>query len=144
MAGEVGPMGRDEHAHAVVFVCDIGMANNPDRQYAGEFRAHGPAVIHGLMCGRGSVEGRFDRQLDGYFDFGVTHRFSCLDDVSGLDVTLRVKMYESMHTYFEWEVANGFGHHAGLGGSGSGVGTESRMGRHVVRDHLFGHLKPPG
>ena len=133
---------HDDHANAVVLGCDVGMANNPERQYAGEFRAHGPAVINGLMCDHGRLLGQFGEQLDGYFDFTVMHRFTCPEDDSGFLVTLKVKMYQPMHTYFEWEISEGFGHHAGLTGTGSGVGTESRLGRDVIRDHLFGHLVP--
>lgn len=142
MSGDVTIEGRDEHANTVVFVCDVGMASNPERQYGGEFRAHGPAVVNGLMCEHGQLQGTFGEKLDGYFDFTVSHRLTCPDGASGVVVTLKVKMYQPKHTYFEWEITEGLGHHGGLGGSGMGVGTESRLGRDAIRDHLFGHLEP--
>lgn len=135
---------RDDHVNAVVLVCDVGMASNPERQYSGEFRAHGPAVVNGLMCEHGLLVGEFGQQLDGYFDFTVVHTMTCADDDGGFVVTMSVKMYQPMHTYFEWAISNGFGHHTGLTGHGSGVGTESRLGRDVIRDHLFGRLEQAG
>ncbi len=133
---------QDQRANAVVLVCDVGMASNPERQYAGEFTAYGPAVAEGRMCDHGELTGQFGDNLDGYFDFTVHHTLTCPDGDNGFSVTLRVKMYEPTHTYFEWEVSDGFGHHQGLSGHGTGVGTASRMGRDVIRDHLFGYLVP--
>lgn len=133
---------NDAHTNTVVFVCDVGMANNPERQYGGEFQSHGPAVVTGLMCESGDLLGSFGENLEGYFDFSVVHRMLCADGHGGFTITLSVKMYQSMHTYFEWELGNGTGHHEGLTGRGSGVGTASRFGRDVIRDHLFGHLDP--
>lgn len=132
----------DHHANTIVFVCDVGMANNPDRQYSGDFQAHGPAVVTGQMCASGTLTGEFHGTLEKPFDFSVVHHMTCADGTGGFAVTLRVKMYEPMHTYFEWELGAGFGHHASLGGRGSGVGTASRLGRDVIRDHLFGQLEP--
>ena len=134
----------DQHANAIVFVCDVGMAINPERQYAGEFHAHGPAVINGRMCTAGRFEGRFVENLDGYFDFAVRHKLACASGDGDFVITMRVKMYQPMHTYFEWELSEGTGQHQGLTGHGSGVGTATRMGRDVIRDHLFGHLEPAG
>lgn len=139
----MGSGDRDIHANAVVFVCDVGMANNPDRQYRGEFHAHGPAVINGLMCESGRLEGSFGENLDGYFDFTVAHHMTCSDEDGSFVATLKMKMYQPMHTYFEWEIDQGTGHHLGLTGSGSGVGTASRLGRDVIQDHLFGHIDKP-
>lgn len=141
MSNEVGHHARREWANAVVFVCDVGMASNPDRPYGGEYHAFGPAVIGGLVCDRGVLRGTFGEQLDGFFDFTVVHRMTCNEGTSGFVLTLRVKMYEPMHTFFEWQLTDGFGHHRGLTGAGSGVGTESRFGRDVIRDHLFGSVE---
>ncbi len=131
---------HDQRQHAVMFLCDVGMANNPERPYRGEYRAYGPAAITGWVCDRGVLQGTFGKELDGFFDFTVVHRMTCPDGTSGFEVTLQVKMYDPMHTFFEWQLADGFGHHDGLTGAGTGVGTESRLGRDVIRDHLFGSV----
>lgn len=141
MSDEAGSRARGEWADAVFFVCHVGMTSNPDRPYGGEYRAFGPAVINGVVCDRGVLQGTFGEELDGFFDFSVLHRMTCMDGTGGFVVTLQVKMYDPMHTFFEWRLADGFGHHRGLTGAGTGCGTESRLGRDVIRDHLFGSVE---
>ena len=123
----------------LVIVADVALPEgSPEGPFFGDFLATGSAVRRGLVCSAGTLEGA--RTGDGgmFFDFVVTHEFTCGDGSGSFAIDLWVRLLEPLRTLFVWSIHSGSGDFVDLAGRGAGFGVPSPLGGNVVRDFYFG------